>query len=162
MYSGIIDGYFGMDILGDVKATLRNQEILESHGLKPIPIWHQGEEMSYLDYFCRRYELVGIGGIQASHLDYRKLISLFSLLGNKYPDNRFHMLGVGFSAYKCRSFLEPYSLDISTWLVPVRYGKRLMDNGKEVNMPPGADQEAELRQAIKVCMNLDDGSLDCD
>lgn len=158
-YEDRVDGHFTLDILNNAKQTWANQQILESYGLKPIPIWHDGEELEYLDFFCKRYELVGIGGVQGSHRDYRGFKRLFCSLTHDYPANKFHLLGLGFAADKCRRWLEPHSIDFLTWIVPEQFGHRLEPGGKQTPLPPDADIDEELSSAIRVCMALKENKV---
>lgn len=43
------------------KLTLANQKIMEEAGLNPLPCFHFGEPMSYLDYYVENYDYLALG-----------------------------------------------------------------------------------------------------
>ena len=57
-------GVVSLDVVRDAKASLKNQRIMESNGLKPMPVYHLGEPEKYLHYYVNNYPYVGIGGVK--------------------------------------------------------------------------------------------------
>jgi len=120
-YSHIIDGYVNLDVIGGSgKQTLQNQKTLESYHLTPIPVWHQGEDVRVLDYYCRNYPLVGIGGLVRSKT--KQLWELFNWLYQRYEQHKFHIFGAGLSMVNYEGDFKAYSCDCSTWNTPGRFG----------------------------------------
>jgi hypothetical protein len=55
--------YANLDVIGDAQRTLENQEKMEDMGLEPVPVFHIGEDVSFLDYYLDRYSYIALGGI---------------------------------------------------------------------------------------------------
>lgn len=170
-YSDKIDGYFTLDMMGNVRETCRNQRILESYGLKPIPVWHHGESLKCLRCFCSHYELVGIGGIAKRHAE-KEIEVLLDYLNNCYRGQKFHLLGLGMTAAKCPHFSKLYALDCSTWsLQPARFGHLVaIKDGIPKTIDPGEEKRNELKrnraklrealvQSVRAFKALEDSSL---
>lgn len=58
-----IDFYSNLDVINNPKLTLENQQIMEAAGLNPIPVWHLGGDVRYLDRYVKKYDYVAIGGL---------------------------------------------------------------------------------------------------
>lgn len=127
-----VKGYFNLDIFKDSVATMENQMILEDeYGLKPIPIYHMGDDYDIMDYYYDNYEYIAIGGI-AFGMAKNKFImpKIMSMLHQFYPGRKYHLFGVGLtSTYVFKEF-SPYSVDFSTWSNPARFGmEMIIENG---------------------------------
>ena len=125
-------GYMNLDILGDPVATLENQFYLESEGLHPIPAWHSGEEMSFLDLYCEHYEWVAIGGLVSGMVRGQNLVKLSNLITQRYPNTKFHFFGIGISGVKAYLQVRPYSCDFSTWSTTARFGNVIVPDKKQI------------------------------
>ena len=44
-----IDYYANFDVINNAEATWDNQQYFESKGLKPIPVWHFGTDIKWLE-----------------------------------------------------------------------------------------------------------------
>lgn len=62
-YKSDITVYANLDVIGDAEATLKNQKIMESEGLTPLPCFHRGEDWKYLDYYVANYDYIALGGV---------------------------------------------------------------------------------------------------
>jgi len=119
--SHIVDCYANLDVIGGGgKQTLQNQKALESHGLTPIPGWHQGEDVRILDYYCENYPWVAIGGLVNTKT--KQLWKLFDWLHGRYPNQKFHIFGVGIDLLNYTGGFKAYSCDCSTWNIAARFG----------------------------------------
>ncbi len=124
-----IHGYMGMDILGDVKQTLKNLEYMEAEGLKPLPVWHPKDGDEVLEYYTKKYEYIALGAIaKGKKMEIRHI---FERVKTRYPDHKFHLLGVGINASVALVNMRPYSVDFSTWMTPFRYGNDLIWSKKD-------------------------------
>ena len=123
-----VKGYFNLDIFKDPVATMENQFILENeYGLKPIPIYHMGDDYEYMDYYYQNYDYIAIGGI-AFGMAKNKFIMprVMGMLHQYYPNRKYHLFGVGLtSTYVFKEF-APYSVDFSTWSNPARFGMQMI------------------------------------
>ena len=165
-----VAGYMNLDILNDPIKTLENQFYLESEGLSPIPIWHDGEDVAFLDLSCDQHEWVSIGGLASKGtLGKRYITSLLTWLTNRYPNNRFHMFGIGISGVKAYQQIRPYSCDFSTWSTVARFGHEIVLDKKqiikEVALPKDSRDRLRIdaqyladitRQAIKNIKHFED------
>ena len=124
--------YFNLDILGDGLATLENQFKMESYGLKPIPIWHCGENEDYLKFYYEHYEYISVGGLVAGSSSKKELRILMSLLTQKYPDRKYHFFGIGITGTSVFREARPYSVDFSTWANPAIYGNEIVLDPKQL------------------------------
>ena len=112
--------------------TLENQFIMEQNGLRPIPVWHDGEPEEYLSLYCRNYEWVAIGGLVGrlkSKDYYRKLVNRIT---QNYPDNKIHLLGIGITGIDAFRQGKIYSVDFSTWSTVARYGHIIVTDPKQL------------------------------
>lgn len=113
--------------------TLKNQEYMESQGLHPIPVWHSGEPIEYLDLYCAKYDYVSIGGmISVGIIGKQSITDLLAFLVQKYPNTKFHLFGIGISGLMAFKQYRPYSVDFSTWSVPTRFGHSLIEDKKQL------------------------------
>ena len=151
-----LDGYFNLDILGDGKKNMENQLYMESNGLKPIPVWHDGEDIRYLSNYCEKYELVAIGGLKNIYSP-AYYVKLFTWLKQRYPDQKFHLFSIGLYALSCLYLLEPYSVDLSTWVTPARFGHLIViKNGRLTEIKPDDETREKFRNSEYVWKVLTD------
>lgn len=62
-YDGKIDHYSNLDVINNPILTHKNQIILEKAGLDPIPVFHLGSDLKWLDKYVEEYEYIAIGGL---------------------------------------------------------------------------------------------------
>jgi hypothetical protein len=123
---GDADYYANLDVIGDAEKTLENQKYMESQGCHPIPCYHIGEDMKYLDYYCENYDYVALGGMINTTI--QKAEKILNVIFTKYPNQKFH----GFSMTSVR-LIQQYpwhSVDSTSWLVGEIYGRLFSFNLK--------------------------------
>ena len=109
--------YFNLDVIGDVEGTKRNQTIMESHGLNPIPVFHYGEPFEYLDWLVEQgYTYIGLGGTVGKSVPQRQ--AFFDEVYARHPNIDYHALGV--TAKTLVENYNWYSVDSTTWLTPFK------------------------------------------
>lgn len=128
-YNNIV--YCNLDVIGDPDKTLANQIYLESLGLKPLPVWHEGEDEWFLNYYCQNYEYVAIGGMVSAGFSKLHVFKLTQWLLQTYTQTKFHLFGVGISAATAFRTFRPYSVDFSTWTVGARFGHTISEDSKQ-------------------------------
>lgn len=127
-----IDYYANLDIIKDAKATLENQEIMESEGLRPLPVYHVECDISYLDYYMSNYEYICFGNMVGKPQN--KLLNLlnkyFSIIcDNKgFPQIKVH--GFGITSVALINKYPWYSVDSTSWTSFSRYGTILIPHLK--------------------------------
>ena len=104
------DAYANLDVIGNADETLKNQRYLESKGLSPLPVFHQGEDLKYLDDYVKSYDYIGLGGMVGGKSGNRWLDDIFT----KYPDHKFHGFGIG--SLNIIERYPFYSVDSTSWL----------------------------------------------
>mgnify|MGYP001766466567 CR=1 FL=1 len=63
----LIDTYVNLDVIFNPELSWKVQGYLEKkHKLKPLPVYHAGEDLSWLKKYIERYDYVGIGGLGQS------------------------------------------------------------------------------------------------
>ena len=109
--------YFNLDVIGDVEGTKRNQAIMESHGLNPIPVFHYGEPFEYLDWLVGQgYTYIGLGGTVGKSVPQRQ--AFFDEVYARHSNIDYHALGV--TAKTLDENYNWYSVDSTTWLAPFK------------------------------------------
>lgn len=122
------DFYVNLDVVGDPKQSLKNQRYLENqYGLKPLPVFHVGEDFEHLRQMITEYNYIALGGM-ASHLKNKKemmpwLIQCFKIAEGKA---RFH--GFGCTNMTVLTSLPWRSVDSSSWSSGFRWGELCVFN----------------------------------
>ena len=124
-YESYLTCYINLDVIGDAEATARNQRIMEEAGLHPIPVFHIGEEFSYLKKLMDKYEYIGIGGIanlSGTGESFKFLNKVFDLICDKegFPRNKLHAFGI--TNTEAMMGYPWYSVDSTSWLYSSRMG----------------------------------------
>lgn len=107
------DVYAVLDALGDADKTLLNQAEMEKQELKPLPVFHFGEDWKLLDYYCSKYDYVGLGGMIGGVGIKDNIRSWLDVIFSKYPTHKFH--GFGVNTPDVLTTYPFYSLDSSGW-----------------------------------------------
>lgn len=130
---GMIEVYANLDVIGiggkqpnelTAKATLENQKIMEKAGLKPMPCFHFGEPMKYLDYYVKNYDYIALGVAGNSGT---KLIPWLNVCFSEHicddegmPKIKIH--GFAVTSLKLMMMYPWYSVDSTSWVVTGRMG----------------------------------------
>jgi len=116
--------YANLDVIGDAKATLQNQKIMEASGLHPLPVFHLGENKKYLMYYIDRYDYIALGGLvgKASQLVYwlDDLFSRYLCHADGIPRVKVH--GFGLTSLRLMLRYPWYSVDSTSWVITSRMG----------------------------------------
>jgi hypothetical protein len=126
-----IDVYANLDVIGNPKATLVNQKIMEKAGLKPLPCFHYNENWKNLkdqeqleywqylkDYVNGGHDYIGLGGVARIRGQKSKdwFTECFKLIcdENGHPKVKVH----GFAITDVDSLWEfPFfSVDSTSWI----------------------------------------------
>lgn len=128
-----IKRYFELDIdkIVGLKETERLRKRIEQRcGIPCIPVWHKYRGKEYFEAMCREYDYVAIGGIVTKEIPtklYEKLFPWFINIAHKHGC-KIH--GLGYTSTKNLHKLKFDSVDSSTWLEGIRYGRvSLFKNG---------------------------------
>lgn len=132
-HESIIGIYANLDVIGlggkqpnvlTAKKTLENQKIMEAAGLMPMPCFHFGEPMKYLEYYVKNYEYLALG--VAGNMG-TSLIPWMDECFSKYicDEKGFPKIKVhGFAVTSLKLMLRYpwYSVDSTSWVVTGRMG----------------------------------------
>jgi len=118
--------YVNLDVIGNADLTWENQKIMESHGLKPIPVYHFGENFKWLKMYVDKYDYVGIGGLGQgiSKNDFigmgDRVFSFICDTSNNLPRVKVH--GFAMTSLDLMLRYPWYSVDSTSWVLTSRFG----------------------------------------
>jgi len=113
--SDLISEYVQLDYIGNPFITQKYFEIMRNENLKPIPVFHYGDNESFLEFFINSGEKrIALGGtvMVNSKSEVSDWARVFCWL---YPDVKFHLLGS--SSTKILNTCDLWSVDSSTWIM---------------------------------------------
>lgn len=118
-----------LDAIGNPVKTWENQKRMEDMGLAPIPCFHTGEDMKWLERYIEGYPYIAIGGmVPYLRIPQRLMPWLIHCFQAARGRSVFH--GFGATSWKIASVLPWYSVDSSSWASSVRYGQVDLFNPK--------------------------------
>jgi len=137
----IISVYANLDVIGiggkqpnrlTAEKTLENQRIMEKAGLNPLPCFHFGEPVEFLQYYVKNYDYLAMGVAGNTGT---KLIPWLDECFSKYIcDNKgFPKVKVhGFAVTSLQLMLRYpwFSVDSTSWVVTVEW-EQLCSKKKE-------------------------------
>ncbi len=118
--------YANLDVIGDPDATLVNQHLLEAKGLNPLPTFHFGSDIKYLEHYIQNYDYIALGGlvpyttkpkVLQKWLDY-----CFSYILPHIPRVKIH--GFGLSSLWAWKRYPFYSVDSTSWIMVRKFGSK--------------------------------------
>tara|TARA_R110000803_G_scaffold103020_1_gene171148 strand:+ start:50 stop:871 length:822 start_codon:yes stop_codon:yes gene_type:complete len=114
--------YANLDVIGDSEATVENELYMKSKDLTPLPVFHLGEPIYYLDRIlnsnCSYFALGGM--VQSQNLD-GWLVNVWEHIYRKRPNIKVH--GFGLTNINLMIKYPWYSCDSSSWASGVRFGR---------------------------------------
>lgn len=125
-YGDSFEVYANLDVIFDMDATIRNQEILESLGLLPLPVFHVDEPRWLLEDYLEKYEYVGIaatgmfGGRNDVRREWDALWSQMLTDSEGRPTHRIHAFGLTSLPLLFR--YPWHSVDSTSWVQLARRG----------------------------------------
>ena len=121
-----IDLYVNLDVISNAELTWKVQKYMESKNLNPLPVYHTGEDISWLKKYIENYEYFAIGGLGQQMTKSRWLMNsgdiVFDLVCDSkgMPRNKVH----GFAMTSPDLIVEfPFfSIDSTSWMQFGKYG----------------------------------------
>lgn len=144
------DYYACLDVINSAERTKENLKYMESKGLKPIPVFHYGEDMIYLKEYCEKYEYVGLGGVAMLQSRPELLKTWLDRIFHDYPKTKFH--GFATTSFKIMKNYPWYSVDSSTFNVGEKF--------KQLVTPFGRIQVGENTEYDNHITKLQEGKLE--
>jgi hypothetical protein len=130
--------YANFDVINNAEETLKNQLEMERQGLHPIPVFHFGTDLKYLqNYLDKGYSYIALGGmvpnapsVLQDALD--NIWKSFFLDANNYPKVKVH--GFAMTSFQLMFRYPWYSVDSSSWALTGAFGSIIVP--KLVNLKP--------------------------
>lgn len=129
-FSPFITTYSNLDLMNNGEGTYANQKYLEGLGLKPIPVYHVGDDVKWIKkYLDEGYDYIAIGGITPNPTPtiLPALDRLFSTLlcdAKGYPRAKYH--GFAVTGHKLMVRYPWYSVDSTSWAMMGAYGQMMV------------------------------------
>jgi hypothetical protein len=118
-----------MDAIGDALGTYQNQMAMEAMGVRPLPCFHFGEDIRYLEHYIANYSYITLGGMVAQSTWQLKLWldeiwEKYLTDGSGRPKVKVH--GFGLTTPELMRRYPWYSVDSSSWVQIARVGGMLL------------------------------------
>lgn len=108
-----------LDGIGDPEETWKNQQAMEQQGVKPLPCFHYGEPVEFLQHYIENYEYITLGGMVPISTPQLKLW-LDSIWENYLTDDqgkpKLKVHGFGLTTISLMTAYPWYSVDSSSWV----------------------------------------------
>ena len=120
----LLEVYANLDVIGSAEGTWENQKIMEAAGLNPLPVFHYGEDMKWLQRYLKKgYPYIALGGMVKTP---RLIQWLDGVWDNFLTDDsgmpvcKVH--GFGLTSLTLMMRYPWYSVDSTSWVVTGRMG----------------------------------------
>lgn len=120
-----LEVYANLDVIGDPKATLANQELMEEAGLHPLPCYHFGEDPRYLIHYLKSYDYIALGGMVGRSFSVLGpwLDDIFSnYICDKDGMPKVKVHGFGLTSLRLMLRYPWFSVDSTSWVITGRMG----------------------------------------
>ncbi len=114
-----------LDVIGDGHASYANWCIMRCAGLEPLPVYHVGTDVKFLQFYLRDCDYIGLGAI-ANLSSTRRMLALdriwddYLLDAKRMPKVKVH--GMGIAGFKLMGRYPWFSIDTTSWLLVAGYG----------------------------------------
>jgi hypothetical protein len=135
--------YCNLDVIGNAEASWKNQEIMEAEGLSPLPVFHAGTDISYLERCLDNYHYFCLGAIAKMDTEARTtaLDRYWKIICNnstKAPCHKVH--GFGLTSFDLMARYPWASVDSTSWIQYSAFGSILVPQFKngdyDYSLPP--------------------------
>lgn len=114
-----------LDVIGSAEGTYHNQMEMEKRGVKPIPVYHYGEDPKWCEYYVKNYEYLALGGFGVANRKQMKqwldrIWENYLLDGSGNPRIKVH--GFAITAIPLMERYPWHSVDSSSWVQIARVG----------------------------------------
>ena len=121
-HKDLIEVYANLDSIDDPEETWKNQKYMEAAGLNPMPVYHYGEPIEYLERYLK-YDYIALGGMVRSPDLIKWLDDIWHshlLDEDGMPKVKVH--GFGLTSLKLMMRYPWYSVDSTSWVMTGRMG----------------------------------------
>ncbi len=113
-----IGKYVVLDIVGDPDESHANLTAMEKAGLYPIPVFHYGSDMKWLDRYAASYQYIALGGTVGKPKHLRD--AFFAEVFGRHPELHYHGLSMTTPDLLCK--YRWFSVDSTTWPIGKKRG----------------------------------------
>ncbi|MGG4106720.1 hypothetical protein AAXB25_22740 [Paenibacillus lautus] len=125
-HQDVIHSYVNLDVIGDPASSKANAKHMQNHGLKPIEVWHAGNNIHELASLVSEDQaIIAIGGTVG--MSEKRRARLFRWVFKLFPDQNFHFLG---GSSKLLHAFPWFSADSTGWIVGRKYGSVIDRKGQ--------------------------------
>lgn len=124
-YLDVIKLYANLDVIGDAEGTMKNQLRLEKMDLCPLPCYHGGEPISYLQRYVEEYDYIALGGVAQMGTNQERLNRWLETCWDvilEVGGGKTKVHGFGIQAEDIMMKFPWYSVDASSCHMQARYG----------------------------------------
>lgn len=107
-----------LDGIGDPQKTLENQQYMEAQGVRPLPCFHFGEPLEYLDFYIKNYGYITIGGMVGKSIPdlIAWLDEIWNYMVNSEGEALLKVHAFGITSVRIMERYPWYSVDSSSWI----------------------------------------------
>ena len=121
-----LDCFSNLDVINNAELTYQNQKWFEKRGLKPLPVWHFGEDIKWLQkYLDEGYKYICVGGMvpNPSAVLRPALDRIWTtMLTDKQGMPKVKVHGFAMTSFELMYRWPWYSVDSKSWIDYARYG----------------------------------------
>lgn len=126
-HEDIVDWYIVLDVIGSDVKSYENLKYMESKGLHPIPVFHQGDDFKYLEEFTNGdYEFICLSPLNYSAKGGNMVTWLDKCYGeyicDKEGNPKLKVHGLGLTTPIMMARYPWYSVDSTSWKLSAGFG----------------------------------------
>jgi len=114
--------YACLDVIGDAEGTMKNLRYMESKGVNPLPVFHNGSDFKFLEEIVEKYDHFALGGLVPLARDRVRmdahLNKCFRIITKKFKETgkmpKVH--GFGINSFRLWMKYPFHSTDATSWL----------------------------------------------
>ena len=131
-----IDWYANLDEIGNATKSQENLLKMEAEGLKPIPVYHYGEDFNVFKKMCDKYDFIALGGMVP--ISTKELIPwldhTFEYICEKDGSTKKKIHGFGMTTFDLLVKYPWFSVDSVSPIMTAAMGGIFFENGKVIDV----------------------------
>lgn len=143
-----------LDVIGSWQGSMQNAVAMRALGSPAMPVFHVGDPWELLDFYCKHWPKVGLGGmVGRDRIEIQRWLE--QIFARKWP-HRFH--GFGKTDEPITMAFPFHSCDSTSWTVPVSFASSIKIRGAKVGKVTGAPDrllQPTLRYSIESFLELE-------
>jgi len=141
-----------LDGIGDPQETYENQLAMESHGVRPLPCFHAGEDERYLEWYVQNYDYITLGGMVGAST--KQLMIWLDRMWDKYLTDgagnpRIRVHGFGITSIPLMERYPWYSCDSSSWIQSAAFGSVITPDYGTISVSEKSPSRHEAGQHVE-------------